>query len=405
MGSRRRLAQALLAQAAVAGLAVAALLAVRAGLPASALAAGLLAGFAALAVAVGASRERVRVIEAPQPRRADDEARNLRLLLDHSPAPLVTLEPDGVIRAVNRAARALFGVDDRILRAAGLREALQGATVGGRSTLQLGEGAPARTYSISVVDVSTRGGGARLAALVDIGGELRAAEAAALREMLNVLSHELMNSLTPITSLAQTAHELLADSDAPAREAGLDALRTIARRAQGIDGFVRAYRDLARLPDPALRPVRLVELLEEAARLFRARWPAEAVRLELALAPEAGSLCVAADAQQLLQAVLNLLTNAAEAAAEAAKPMVALSLDVDALEAMIRVEDNGPGVSAAHCADLFRPFFTTKPQGSGVGLSLARSIARSHGGDLQLQKTKSGARFVLSLARLCGSPS
>ncbi len=345
------------------------------------------------------------------------ECRRLQAMLDQAPVSVVTVDVEGEMHAANRAARTLFASDHRIASPpAALRDAIDRARPGERMVLKLRAPAQAgptppnaeRSYALSVAVVLGTGPGddvVRLAVLTDIQAELQAAEAATLRDLLDVLSHEIMNSLTPVTSLAESAYAILAarcagdDIQHDAVGLATDALETILRRARGLDRFVRGYRMLARLPAPELRPGRLSLLLDEAAKLFRLRWKTEDVLLTLHR-PEP-EIILRADTDLLTQALLNLLANAAEAAlAETVRPaVVTLSGFMCGNAAAIRVADSGKGVPVGQEETIFRLFFSLKPDGTGIGLSLARQIAHSHGGDLQLEVPTpgQGASFLLTI--------
>ena len=159
----------------------------------------------------------------------------------------------------------------------------------------------------------------------------------------------------------------------------------IIRRTRSLDGFVRGYRALARLPPPVLGPVPVTTLLEDAAALFRPRW--EKLGVTLVVHGAAPDTIVHCDAGQLLQALLNLLTNAAEATlgdgADALRD-VALAARSSGNYVTFLVSDSGPGVLAGQEEAIFRPFFTTKSDGDGIGLALARQIALAHGGTVRL---------------------
>jgi two-component system, NtrC family, nitrogen regulation sensor histidine kinase NtrY len=330
---------------------------------------------------------------------AEADLRLVRSLLDQTPAPLVIAQPNGALAAGNRAARRLFGVDDRLADPPpDLAAALGKGQSGQRLTVRLEAPDGPHVYALSIADLISLRGPLRLAILIDIEPEIRAAEAAALRELMQVLSHEIMNALTPVASLAATARELLLDADPPQVQA-LDAVATLARRAEGLTRFVEAYRTLARLPEPALAPVSVCALLDETSQLFHGRWAARGVRLELVRpSPDAVREM---DLDLMVHALANILSNAAEAALDGGRnpPVVSLFAQVSEGTVQLVVEDNGPGVPAADRTAVFRPFFTTKAHGSGVGLSFARQVALSHGGSLSLAPSAPdrGARFILTL--------
>ncbi|MBO82268.1 sensor histidine kinase [Citromicrobium bathyomarinum] len=294
----------------------------------------------------------------------DEEAAVNRLLLDAAPTPLLALERDAA-RVLNRAARAIFGADDRIVPP-------PAALLDPAAATLRHEG---RLWRIDRVEAST---GVTVAALIDVEREELAAEARASADLIEVLGHELLNGLAPIVSLAESAEAAAAQQ--PVDTALLaEILGPLARRAEGLQRFATDYRTLARLPEPILAPVALDQFAHDLARVFAQRWHDAALTLDV----RAGGAW-AMDGDQMHQAVWALLNNAAEAALAAEAPQVALSLTRDANRLTIAVTDNGAGVPPESAPLIFRPFHTTKVEGSGIGLSLARQIARGHGGSLEL---------------------
>jgi signal transduction histidine kinase len=400
MGFRRRAGRAL-AQALLFGCGVGVVLAWRAGFYACATVLAL-TGFWIGAATAWPDRSWAGAALVEEPAEADGADREQRLLatlLDQTPAPLLIVHPDGLMRAGNRAARLLFQTDDRLTPPPpGLLEALRGDPSGGRMTVTLETGAGPRPYAASVTDLVGPDGALRLAALLDIQPEIRAAEAAALRDLLQVLGHEIMNALTPIASLAATAQDLLSDASPDSTAAASAAVATLSRRAEGLNRFVEAYRTLSRLPPPTLKPVRLGDLLDETARVFDSRWRARGVALDVhPLDPDATAPL---DLDLMVHALMNLLSNGAEAALANANPpprvtLIAAKAETGGVELTVR--DSGPGVPTADRERIFQPFFTTRAEGTGVGLSFARQVALSHGGDLILAPGEPGRGAVFRL--------
>ena len=324
------------------------------------------------------------------------EARVLAAYLDHAPVPLLAMRSRGTISALNLAARRFFSTDDLVVDAPeALMAAVLGARPGERQTLTLdSEGLP-RAYALTLAELVSDSEFVRIIALVDIQAEIQAAEATALRELLQVLSHEIMNSLTPVTSLAQTAAELLRE---PEREGSLgqarEAVDSVARRSEGLLRFIAAYRELARLPEPRFAEVNLAGFLEDVALLFRSRWEPRGVRLVFQRPPAEPTLSM--DRDLVSQALLNVLSNAAEAALETAQaPQVRLAAEVlKQGRVVIGVQDNGPGVNLPDPSMIFRPFYTTKAAGTGVGLSLARQVVLAHGGEITVGPGEGGGALI-----------
>ncbi|WP_428391150.1 sensor histidine kinase [Lichenicoccus sp.] len=371
-------------------------------------ASGFVMLLAALWVAIVMLRQERRLAAAPAPAPpheaawlAETERRQLRAMLDQTPAALLMIAGDGAVRAVNRAARRLFATDDRISSLPpSIGDALERIRPGQRTVLKLSvdkSSEQARSYALSIASSTGAGGMLRLAILTDIEAELQVAEAQAAQDLLQVLGHEIMNSLTPVTSLAESANALLADGGPEQLAQARDALETILRRASGLERFVRDYRRLARLPPPDLQPASIAALLQHAGDLFRSRWPE--VQLTLCL-PEP-DLVARLDADQLAQALLNLLANAADAAinGSARPPWVTLDGSAQGDGVAIRVTDSGDGIAPGLEETIFQPFQSGRPDGTGIGLGLARQIARLHGGALLLlpPTPDHGASFLLTL--------
>ncbi len=369
----------------------------REGLYATLALASLSGGALLIAQWRGAGRSaRPTAAAAPPANPATDarERRRLTAYLNLTPAPLVTLAPNGRPQAANRAARALFETADVIGGPAGGREADTGEKLaraiaetppGRAASVVLTSAAGARSFALVTADVAVEGSASRIAALLDIEGELRAAEASALRDMLLVLGHELRNTLTPIASLSQSAVDMLNDA-APDVPQVRDAVATIARRAAGLQAFSEGYAALARLPPPAFTRTDIRRLTDDLVRLFESRWPDLALKCDSTGA--IGSVSI--DAGQVSAALWAMLQNSAEALAVHAAGEVRFTTATTADGAQFTISDNGPGVPAENRAAIFQPFFTTKAQGSGIGLALARQIFRAHGGALELTCSSSG---------------
>lgn len=333
--------------------------------------AGLVAIWLTASTWRGAGEPRDIMVGRPD---ADDEARAddlvmLRTLLDQAPGALLAIEGTRV-RALNRAARVLFATDDLVLPApaALLSDGVGRIRHDGRS------------WRIDRVAVRGAAAPRTVIALIDVEAGEHAAEARATRDLLRVLGHEVMNAMAPITSLAETALAVMA---VPERRDRLlpEILGTLARRADGLRRFTEAYRQVARLPEPTLAPVPVADLFADLARLFDAQWRGDA-RLEIA---EPGEVIVSLDRGQIVQAVLALLQNGVEATPATGSPAtVRLSATASGDRLTFHVADRGCGIDSAHRASIFLPFFTTKPDGNGIGLAAARQIAQAHGGDVTL---------------------
>lgn len=252
---------------------------------------------------------------------------------------------------------------------------------------------PGGAGAFDVRRAAFREGGLRneLVAITDLSRALREEERQAWQRLIRVLGHELNNSLAPIKSMAATLADLVTREPPPPdwREDAAGGLSVIADRADALARFMAGYTALAKLPPPRKQPVDVVELLTRVRALE--------TRVPVHLGALAESR-IQADPDQLEQALINLIKNAAEASLVNGGSVTLRALRESGC-AVIEIEDEGPGLSGTE--NLFVPFFTTKPGGSGIGLVLARQIVEAHGGTLALsnRRDRSGcfARIALPL--------
>jgi nitrogen fixation/metabolism regulation signal transduction histidine kinase len=331
--------------------------------------------------------------------RLSDEGRFLEAVLDDAPTALLTVDDQGKIDLANKAARRMMmrhkgvRVDDFRVYGEAFAAALADVTVGKPRLVPLTLDAVPQTAMVSAASVHRLGGQVRVVAVQPIQGELNAVEIAAQSDIVRVLTHEIMNSMTPVTSLAQTAASIMRGVDRgedPAIGDARMAVETLARRADGVMHFVESYRQIARAPEVRRHVFQVLPWARELEALFCASDAGKGVRLGLRVAPE--KLTLDADADLLCQVIINLLKNGAEAAAEhRPDPMVELTFTrTGGGRTQIDVADNGPGVPDALAGDIFLPFYTTKAKGTGVGLSLARQIVLAHRGAVSLDRAPQG---------------
>jgi two-component system nitrogen regulation sensor histidine kinase NtrY len=338
--------------------------------------------------------------------RMDREAgrRYLETLVEHVPVAILAVHDDGKVELLNGAARRLLDapgattVDGLVAYGATFQRDVARARPGERALTRIEIDGVKRHLVLSTTELVVTGARQRLLALEDIQSELDWNELLAWQDMARVLSHEIMNSLTPIASLARTADELV-DDLAGGREAAADlhdAIRTLARRSDGLMRFVQSYRALTQLPPPRMAPLPLADYLRRLEKLLVKEWAGRGVTLRLT-EPPAG-LQIQADEALLDQAIINLLRNAADAAASSAEPSVWLEARLSERgRPVIEIADNGPGVDAALGEKIFLPFFTTKPDGSGIGLALARQVMLVHRGSITAAaRPGGGALFRLT---------
>lgn len=250
--------------------------------------------------------------------------------------------------------------------------------------------------AVTVTDYSTTGALLRLINLRNIRSVLEENEMEAWQKLVRVLTHEIMNSIAPIISLSDTLSERAQQNGMNEKDYGvmLQGMQTIHRRSKGLLGFVENYRKLSRLASPILAPVRVGDLLNDIQKLF----PASGRRYVYKI--EDKDLQLMVDRSQMEQVLINLLKNASEACAEnpRAEICVATSYSAENQIFQLSVTDNGCGILPDVLDKIFIPFFTTKPTGSGIGLTLCKQIVALHGGSLQATSdVGKGSCFVLKL--------
>jgi two-component system, NtrC family, nitrogen regulation sensor histidine kinase NtrY len=326
--------------------------------------------------------------------------------VEHAPVPLLGLAEDGKITLLNRAARRFFdGVElVRLDQAEALSHDFAAALAAPPGRRMVHVTLPGGVTRVLVATSQTIAGGKAqaIASLLSIEGELAQSELRAWSDLVRVLAHEMMNSLTPVASLAGTAENLVAElkqdlagPPAPALDELAEAMAAIARRSAGLMRFVDGYRRFAEPPQPVRRSVGLAEAFGRVRALMAAA-PAGA-GVDFTVAVEPPGLAVEADPDLLDQALINLVKNAFEAVAMRAGPRVTLSAALDARgRVAITVADNGPGLAPDAAERIFVPFFTTKQAGSGIGLSIVRQIMVVHGGSVEPVPCGTGATFRLT---------
>jgi nitrogen fixation/metabolism regulation signal transduction histidine kinase len=316
----------------------------------------------------------------------------VRTVIAEIDAAIFAFDPESRLQLVNRAGERLLARPAEALRGLtahelGLRDLLEADA---SSTFERAFPGGAGRWGIRRSTFRERGREHRLLLVTDLSRALREEERQAWRRLLRVLAHELNNSLAPIKSIAASLESLLERDPAPPdlRDDLQRGLSVIRSRSESLTRFMEAYSRLARLPEPRLQPVALLPLLARVA----------ALEARVTVAIEAGKeLSVGADPDQLEQLLINLVRNAADAAEETGGG-VSIATRHEGRSVVVAVRDEGPGL-AAGSANLFVPFFTTKPGGTGIGLVLCRQIAEAHGGSLTLAN-RSDARGCEAVLRL-----
>jgi two-component system nitrogen regulation sensor histidine kinase NtrY len=320
----------------------------------------------------------------------------LRTVMAEIDVAVFAFDPDGRLRLVNRAGERLLArpeerASGRTAEELGLEDCLRVRETDETHTLTKafpGDGVVVRRWGVRRSSFRERGVPHQLLVIGDLSRPLREEELKAWQRIVRVLGHELNNSLAPIKSIAGSLLSLLTREPLPAdwREDVRSGLDVVSARAESLSRFMESYARLARLPPPRVAPVELGPLVRRVAGLETR------LKVEVLQGPEQ---TVGADADQLEQLLINLVRNAADASLVTHGEVRVGWRGTNNGHVELWVEDEGLGI--ANTSNLFVPFFTTKPGGSGIGLVLSRQIAEAHGGTLTLENRRGAHGCTASL--------
>lgn len=338
-----------------------------------------------------------RIIDRFRDARAerDVQAGYLETIVRHVPVPLMAVRADGSMRLVNAPLKRMTGLasirslDDLARLQPELPTRLGEIGAGEQRLVQARFHDVPVELRVSVSELRLDGETERIYSVENISGELSARESSAWRNLIRVLTHEIMNTLTPVASLAETSIEIARDDGAP--EEIREAVATIARRSRGLIGFVERYRELMQLPTPQPETVVIAEALNATISLMKDDLAGVDVKVEVS----PGSLSVQADPALLDQVLVNLVRNAVQAMAGQGNATLKLSGKLEYGRTLVQVRDNGPGIAEDLIDQVFVPFFTTRRDGSGIGLSVSRQIMMAHGGELVAASSAEGTTMTL----------
>jgi two-component system, NtrC family, nitrogen regulation sensor histidine kinase NtrY len=303
-------------------------------------------------------------------------------------SPVLAFDPEGRLRLLNAAGEEAFGlwIPTALGHSAVQLKLERLLNVGDDEVISLGAGQHSARWVVKRTSFRLRGIPHTLLVLSDVSAALREEERLAWERLIRVLGHEINNSLTPIKSIAGSLRgRLAALNEVPGDQSDFErGLEVIENRSESLNRFLQAYRQLMGLPAPKLRAVPLTALVERVAELER-RVVVTVTRSE--------DVVLQVDADHIEQALINLVRNAADAALspdamDGGAAHVEISWQIAGAEVVISVLDNGPGLTNA--GNLFVPFYTTKPGGTGIGLVLAQQIAQAHRGSVQLANRMDG---------------
>ncbi|MFH1998524.1 MAG: ATP-binding protein [Planctomycetota bacterium] len=337
--------------------------------------------------------ERFRAIR----REKEEHFRYLQTVVQHVGIGLIAFQDKGEVELINTAAKRLFDIPHlKNIHELGrfseeLVSRLKSLPSGGQDLVEVRVSERKVHLSVHAIELRFQNRRISLVSLQNISTELGNKEMEAWQNMVRVVTHEIKNSLTPIASLAATVDGLLCGDEISRRLEGLeaaddmrDALGTIQRRSEGLLRFIDAYRKMTHIPAPQVQAFLVADLFNVVEDLMRSRLEEKGISLRSVIEPE--SLELVADRHLIEQVLINLFTNAIQALDGRADGCIEISAGTrDRGRVLIRVEDNGPGIDEDALDRIFVPFFSTRPGGSGIGLTLSRRILRIHGGDITVR--------------------
>ena len=335
----------------------------------------------------------------------------LQRIIEHVDTALICLDHNQDIQLINHSAKALLQVptikDLRALEKVDrdLVSIIRKIETGQREILKLIRHGKIFNLSIRATEFALEKDRYKIVSLHDIRTELEEQEVDSWQKLVRVLTHEIMNSTIPITNMVSFAREFLVHEDGhPKQIPGLtkeeiddltESLATAESRSKGLVNFVQTTKSLTHIHEPTFREVIVKELFTRIKGLFTREL--EALNIELKVILNNPALIIKADIELIEQVLINLFRNAIEALQDIPEPLIELNgVQGNKSEMIIRVRDNGAGIDKEHLDQIFIPFFSTKKEGSGIGLSLSRQIMKLHKGRIEVETEKeTGTCFTL----------
>lgn len=311
------------------------------------------------------------------------------LILNSVNTGIIVIDDNGYVFQTNNEAMRLLGLSvfthvrqlSRIDQK--LEASIQNAAAGEKQQVSFLHERGTTTLSIRVSEMTLQQKHVRIIAINDINRELDNKEIDSWMKLTRVLTHEIMNSITPVTSLSEALLSRYSDVNKEVKEG----LEVIHKTGQGLISFVNSYRKFTHIPTPVPTLFYIRKLIEQTVTLIQADKKYPNLSISISVQPE--DLIVHADEQLIQQVIINLLNNAMQAIGQQAEGIIQIHAYCNEEETvLVEICNNGPAISPEEADAIFIPFFTTKENGNGVGLSISRQIMLLSGGSLTLQNTK-----------------
>ncbi|SIN66543.1 sensor histidine kinase [Algoriphagus halophilus] len=331
-----------------------------------------------------------------------------RSVFKHLSIGLITYGENGNIQIINTAAKRILDVEElkNISQIEGINKelhlAIQNLRTGGSELIKIAHPDGIMQLSVYVIELLMRGEKFKLVSLQNIQSELEEKEMEAWQNLVKILTHEIMNSIAPISSLAGTIKEEIESKMDDLSQVGpsdmedyLMGISTIEKRSQGLINFVSDFRSLAHIPTPKFSSIGIAKLFDQLEVLLAHQLESKNITLRKELNPP--ELILFGDQTQIEQVLINLAQNAIHAVEDAEIKVITFRAFIDeAGKIILEVSDTGKGIEEEALSKIFIPFFTTKKKGSGIGLSLSKQIMRRHKGNIQVRSAiEEGTTFKL----------
>ena len=333
----------------------------------------------------------------------EESLRYMQTIIQHIRVGLITFDLSGEVYLLNNSLKrilklnSLKHISELSSKSKTLTEILLTIKPGENSLVKLIDNSELLQLSISSTEFKLSGKHYKLVSIANIQNELEEKEMEAWQNLIRVLTHEIMNSITPISSLSSTVNDIISQNELNQEnfEDIKAAMQTIQKRSDGLTHFVNNYRSLTKIPAPKFAILPVSKLFQQVIQLMKQQINSQGIKIKCSIDPE--SLELTCDPQLVEQVLINLILNAIDGLKNIPSPEIELSSRLNERgRILINVKDNGAGILDEVQEKIFIPFFTTKQGGSGIGLSLSRQIMRMHGGSISvISKENQGALFTL----------
>ena len=324
----------------------------------------------------------------------------LQTILEHIHTAVVSLDENGEPELINPLALNTLGIyntrkpswSELEKKAPSFTRAVVSMGDSGREMIRLSHTPTGKQLLVLVNTVKIGGSPVKIITFQDIEPEIEQKEMESWQTISRIMAHEIMNSLTPLSSLTETGIMMLEKEGGPKKVSDINqktidnlytALLTISGRNRALTEFIGSYRQLSRLPHPVKEDMLVADLLTGLSELYEIHCKAKGIACSFSTGPE--KLFISADEAQVKQVLINLIKNAIEALEGVENPGITISVKRILHQVSIDIHNNGPAIPPDILEKIFVPFYTTKPEGSGIGLSLSRQIISNHSGQIGVE--------------------